>query len=100
VADSRANPTWTSMLSFVCVGFMSASIGLQGIMGKRINTQFIKVCFRCLFIVFLTFTSMQLNLSKRAFLKIRSIISCLSQDLSQSPQPHPHVATPSLTATS
>lgn len=40
VADARANPAWTSVLSFVCVGFMSASMGLQGIMGKRLNTQF------------------------------------------------------------
>jgi uncharacterized membrane protein YoaK (UPF0700 family) len=40
VADSRANPAWTNVLSFVCVGFMSASMGLQGIMGKRVNTQF------------------------------------------------------------
>lgn len=40
VADSRANPAWTNTLSFVCLGFMSASMGLQGIMGKRVNTQF------------------------------------------------------------
>jgi len=40
VADSRANPAWTNVLSFVCVAFMSASMGLQGIMGKRVNTQF------------------------------------------------------------
>jgi MFS family permease len=40
VADSRANPAWTNTLSFVCIGFMSASMGLQGIMGKRVNTQF------------------------------------------------------------
>ncbi|KAG2129650.1 uncharacterized protein EDB93DRAFT_1182093 [Suillus bovinus] len=40
VADARANPAWTSALSFVCVGFLSASMGLQGIMGKRVNTQF------------------------------------------------------------
>ncbi|KAF8621288.1 hypothetical protein AX15_007887 [Amanita polypyramis BW_CC] len=40
VADSRANPSWTNPLSFVAVGFMSASLGLQGIVGKRLNTQF------------------------------------------------------------
>jgi uncharacterized membrane protein YoaK (UPF0700 family) len=40
VADARANPAWNNVLSFVCVGFMSASMGLQGIMGKRVNTQF------------------------------------------------------------
>jgi hypothetical protein len=31
---------WTSTAGFVAVGFMSASLGLQGIMGKRVNTQF------------------------------------------------------------
>ncbi|KAG0698893.1 hypothetical protein DFH29DRAFT_1081562 [Suillus ampliporus] len=40
VADARDNPAWTNTLSFVCIGFMSASMGLQGIMGKRTNTQF------------------------------------------------------------
>ncbi|KAG1889661.1 uncharacterized protein F5891DRAFT_1073292 [Suillus fuscotomentosus] len=40
VADARANPAWTNVSSFVCVGFLSASMGLQGIMGKRVNTQF------------------------------------------------------------
>ncbi|KAG1871552.1 hypothetical protein F4604DRAFT_1623408 [Suillus subluteus] len=40
VADARANPAWTNVLSFVCIGFLSASMGLQGIMGKRVNTQF------------------------------------------------------------
>ncbi|KAG2366164.1 hypothetical protein BDR07DRAFT_1396750 [Suillus spraguei] len=40
VADVRDDPAWTNALSFVCLGFMSASMGLQGIMGKRTNTQF------------------------------------------------------------
>ncbi|KAH7912646.1 hypothetical protein BJ138DRAFT_1147976 [Hygrophoropsis aurantiaca] len=40
VADVRDDPAWTNALSFVCIGFMSASMGLQGIMGKRLNTQF------------------------------------------------------------
>ncbi|KIM64841.1 hypothetical protein SCLCIDRAFT_597260 [Scleroderma citrinum Foug A] len=40
IAYGRTNPAWTNTLSFVCVGFMSASMGLQGIMGKRMNTQF------------------------------------------------------------
>ncbi|OJA14925.1 hypothetical protein AZE42_06451, partial [Rhizopogon vesiculosus] len=40
VTDSRLSPAWTNTLSFVCIGFMSASMGLQGIMGKRVNTQF------------------------------------------------------------
>ena len=40
IAPSRSNPAWTNTVSFVCLGFMSASMGLQGIMGKRINSQF------------------------------------------------------------
>ncbi|KAF8510659.1 hypothetical protein BU17DRAFT_77645 [Hysterangium stoloniferum] len=33
-------PTWTEPLGFAALGFASASMGLQGIMGKRVNTQF------------------------------------------------------------
>ncbi|OCH88541.1 hypothetical protein OBBRIDRAFT_795162 [Obba rivulosa] len=40
VADNRGDPAWTNALTFVALGFMSASMGLQGIMGKRVNTQF------------------------------------------------------------
>jgi hypothetical protein len=40
IADERADPAWTNTLTFVCLAFMSASLGLQGIMGQRLNTQF------------------------------------------------------------
>jgi hypothetical protein len=40
IADSRGTPAWSNLLSFVCVVFISASLGLQGIMGKRLNTAF------------------------------------------------------------
>jgi len=40
VASIRGDPAWNNALSFVTLGFMSASLGLQGIMGKRMNTQF------------------------------------------------------------
>ncbi|KAF4577092.1 hypothetical protein EYR36_005079 [Pleurotus pulmonarius] len=40
IADDRGDPAWTNTLSFVAIGFMSASLGVQGIMGKRLNTQF------------------------------------------------------------
>lgn len=40
VADARDQPAWSNALTFVTIGFMSASVGLQGIMGKRVNTQF------------------------------------------------------------
>ena len=40
VANARDVPTWTNPLSFVGLGFMSASLGLQGILAKRLNTQF------------------------------------------------------------
>lgn len=40
VADDRGHPSWTNALSFICLAFMSASLGVQGIQGKRLNTQF------------------------------------------------------------
>lgn len=40
IAPSRSSPAWSNTVSFVCLAFMSASMGLQGIMGKRINSQF------------------------------------------------------------
>lgn len=33
-------PLWTTPLTFLGYGFMSASMGLQGVMAKRLNTQF------------------------------------------------------------
>jgi len=33
-------PAWTSPLTFVGLAFMSASLGVQGTLGKRLNTQF------------------------------------------------------------
>ena len=33
-------PVWTSPYGFAAIAFASASMGLQGIMGKRVNTQF------------------------------------------------------------
>ncbi|TFK97982.1 hypothetical protein BDV98DRAFT_513005 [Pterulicium gracile] len=40
IASDRGEPAWRNTLSFVGLGFISASLGLQGIMGKRLNTQF------------------------------------------------------------
>ena len=40
IAEIRGDPAWTNAVTFVAIGFMSASLGLQGIMGKRLNTQF------------------------------------------------------------
>ena len=40
IGDTRGDPAWTNTLTFVTIGFMSASMGLQGIMGKRLGTQF------------------------------------------------------------
>jgi hypothetical protein len=37
---SRDNPNWTHPLGFAGIGFMSASLGLQGIMATRLNSQF------------------------------------------------------------
>ncbi|KAF8908601.1 hypothetical protein CPB84DRAFT_1767049 [Gymnopilus junonius] len=40
IADARDLPVWTNAVSFVGVAFMSASLGVQGNLGKRLNTQF------------------------------------------------------------
>lgn len=40
IATSRGDPSWTNALTFVALAFLSASLGVQGIVGKRLNTQF------------------------------------------------------------
>jgi len=40
ISGARDLPAWTNALTFVGLAFISASLGLQGIMGKRLNTQF------------------------------------------------------------
>ncbi|KAG6864138.1 hypothetical protein C0991_012187 [Blastosporella zonata] len=40
ITDRRADPSWNNILSFVALAFMSASLGVQGVVGKRLNTQF------------------------------------------------------------
>ncbi|KAI0042609.1 hypothetical protein FA95DRAFT_1499878 [Auriscalpium vulgare] len=40
VASDRGNPSWTNACTYAALGLISASMGLQGIMGKRVNTQF------------------------------------------------------------
>ncbi|KAJ7201559.1 hypothetical protein GGX14DRAFT_370909 [Mycena pura] len=40
IAALRGDPSWTNTLTFVGLAFMSSSLGLQGIVGKRLNTQF------------------------------------------------------------
>ena len=40
LASERAEPAWTNTATFVGLAFMSASLGIQGILGKRLNTQF------------------------------------------------------------
>ncbi|KAG2339054.1 hypothetical protein BDR05DRAFT_1040151 [Suillus weaverae] len=39
-ADARYALTWSDTLSFVFTGFLSASMGLQGVMARRVNTHF------------------------------------------------------------
>ncbi|KAI5481930.1 hypothetical protein MNV49_000207 [Pseudohyphozyma bogoriensis] len=39
-ADSRGEPSWITPLGLAALGFASASLGIQGIIGKRLNTQF------------------------------------------------------------
>ncbi|KAJ7885211.1 hypothetical protein B0H14DRAFT_2700069 [Mycena olivaceomarginata] len=40
IALARGEPSWTSALTFVALALMAASLGLQGIMAKRLNTHF------------------------------------------------------------
>jgi hypothetical protein len=40
LANSRGTPAWTNTLTYVALGFMSASLGLQGVMAKKLKTQF------------------------------------------------------------
>ncbi|CAA7268311.1 unnamed protein product [Cyclocybe aegerita] len=40
IANARDDPAWTNALTFVAVALMSASLGLQGILSKRLNRQF------------------------------------------------------------
>jgi hypothetical protein len=37
---NRGDVAWTNATSFATFGLISASVGLQGVMGKRLNTQF------------------------------------------------------------
>ncbi|KAJ7205544.1 hypothetical protein GGX14DRAFT_644853 [Mycena pura] len=40
IAAKRGDRSWTNALSFIGLAFMSASLGLQGVVAKRLNTQF------------------------------------------------------------
>ncbi|KAF8217740.1 hypothetical protein K438DRAFT_8975 [Mycena galopus ATCC 62051] len=40
IAIVRGEPSWTNTLTFIGLALMAASLGLQGIMAKRLNTQF------------------------------------------------------------
>ncbi|KAJ7359729.1 hypothetical protein DFH08DRAFT_734576 [Mycena albidolilacea] len=40
IAAKRGDRSWTNALTFIGLAFMSASLGIQGIVGKRLNTQF------------------------------------------------------------
>ncbi|KAJ7756223.1 hypothetical protein B0H16DRAFT_1674768 [Mycena metata] len=40
IAAVRGDPSWTNVNTFVGLALMSASLGVQGIVGKRMNTQF------------------------------------------------------------
>ncbi|OAX42475.1 hypothetical protein K503DRAFT_683225 [Rhizopogon vinicolor AM-OR11-026] len=40
LADASDNAAWSDTLSFLFTGFLSASMGLQGVMAKRVDTHF------------------------------------------------------------
>lgn len=39
-ASDRGDLAWHSARAFIALGFMSASLGMQGIVGKRLNTHY------------------------------------------------------------
>jgi hypothetical protein len=63
IANSRGDALWTNVLSFVCVSFLSLSLGLQGIMGKRINTQFTTTSKLSIFLFLASSDSMALKIT-------------------------------------
>ncbi|KAH6905469.1 hypothetical protein BKA70DRAFT_1085605, partial [Coprinopsis sp. MPI-PUGE-AT-0042] len=40
IGTTRAHPAWANVLSFVGLAFISASLGLQSVLSKRMNTAF------------------------------------------------------------
>lgn len=44
IASDRGTPAWTNVLGDVALGFASASQGLQGVLGRRLNSQFGTTC--------------------------------------------------------
>ena len=40
VSPARGEAAWTDAATFAALGFTSASMGLQAIMGKRMNTEY------------------------------------------------------------
>ncbi len=40
ISPARGEVAWTDATTFVALGLMSASMGLQAIMGKRMNTEY------------------------------------------------------------
>lgn len=40
IADDRGDPAWNNVRTFVGLAFISASLGVQGLQAKRLNTQF------------------------------------------------------------
>jgi hypothetical protein len=39
-SNERDEPAWSNVETFVGLAFISASLGLQGVVGKRLNTAF------------------------------------------------------------
>ncbi|KAI9457927.1 hypothetical protein HD554DRAFT_1758350 [Boletus coccyginus] len=68
VAANRGDPAWSNAVSFITVGCISASMGLQGIMGKRLGTQFTTT-------VVLTTTWCELMTEPRLFNLRRLVVS-------------------------
>ena len=50
IASDRGDPAWTNVRTYVALVLMSASLGLQGIQAKRLNTQFGTTSMCCFYL--------------------------------------------------
>ena len=48
IATNRGTPAWTNVLTLVGVGFMSSSVGVQGVQAKKLGTHFGSTSMRSL----------------------------------------------------
>jgi len=78
ISGERDLPSWTNALTFVGLAFMSASLGVQGILGKRLNTQFGTTIVLTTVWVELMTDPRLFNLRKRVMSRDHRVIAAIS----------------------